>query len=134
MTTISSPGTQRRADAPTDVQRERRHVVAELDLVRARGAEEVGHGRVRLVGHGVAELAGRECPTAVGVGGREVVGDGVDDALRDLRAARPIEEGHGPAVLLAGQRRELGAQGIDIERGHRDSVALWGASVDVPDG
>ena len=112
-----------------DVEGERRHVVAELDLVRARGAEEVGHGRVGLVGHRVAELARRERATAVGVGVREVVADGVDHALRDLGAAGAVEERNGPTVLLTGEGRELGAQGIDIEGGHQDSVQLAGWTV-----
>jgi hypothetical protein len=41
--------------------------------------------------------------------------------LWDLRATWPIEEHDRPAVLLSGEAWELGAQGIDIEGGHRDS-------------
>ena len=62
-----------------------------------------------------------------------VVRDGVDHALRDLRAARAVEEGDGPAVLLAGEGRELGAQGIDIERGHRSSGGSVARTASVPD-
>ena len=58
---------------------------------------------------------------AFGVG--EVVGDRVDDALRDLRAAGAVEEGDRPAVLLARQRGELGAERIDVERGHEVRLA-----------
>jgi hypothetical protein len=39
----------------------------------------------------------------------QIAGDGIDDALRDLRAARAIEEDDGSTVLLASERRELGA-------------------------
>ena len=56
---------ERGADAPPDVEGERRHVVAELDLVRARRTEEVGDGGVRLIGDGVAQLAGREGAAAL---------------------------------------------------------------------
>ena len=111
---------ERRADAPTDVQGQRRHVVAELDLLGARRAKEVGHGRVCLLGHRVAELARDEGAARVGVAVRVVVADGVDDALRDLRAAGTVEEDGRPAVrALASQGRELGAQRLDIERGGR---------------
>ncbi len=54
-------------------------------------------------------------PPLLALVSRVVVGHGVDDALGDLGAAGPVEEGDGPAVLLAGKGRELGAQGIDIE-------------------
>ncbi len=60
---------------------------------------------------------------------REVVADGVDHALRDLRAAGSVEERDSPTVLLTGEGRELGAQGIDIEGGHQDSVQLAGWTV-----
>ena len=53
-------GLQRRADGPTDVQGQGRHVVAELDLVGRCRAQEVGDGRMGLIGHRVTELARRE--------------------------------------------------------------------------
>ncbi len=122
-------GPERRADRAPDVEGERRHVVAELDLVRARGTEEVGNGRVGLVRDRVAQLTRGERAAAVGVGVREVVADGVDDALRDLRAAGSVEKCDRATGLLPGEGREFGAQGIDIEGGHRDSVQLAGWTV-----
>ena len=122
-------GCQGRADGSADVQGQGRHVVAELDLVRRGRAEEVGDGRVGLVGDRVTQLAGREGATGVGVRILVVAHDGIDDALRDLRAARSVEEGDGTSSLLAGERGELGAQGFDIERGHGSSRDGWAPSV-----
>ena len=46
-------GLERRPDRPADVERQRRHVGAELDLVRRGGTEEVGDRGVGLGGHRV---------------------------------------------------------------------------------
>ena len=119
MTTISSPGASVAPIDPPDVERERRHVVAELDLVRAPGTEEVGDGRVCLVDDRVRRLARREGAAGVGVRVRQVVADGIDDALRDLGAAGTVEERDGPAVLFAPQGWEFGAERLDVESGHR---------------
>ena len=102
-------------------ERQRRHVVAELDLVGRAGPEEVGDGRVRLVDHRVRVRARRERPVGVGVRVAVVGHDRIDHPLRDLRPAGTVEEGDRSPVLLAGERRELGAQGVDIEGGHRSS-------------
>ena len=88
------------------------------------GAEEVGDGRVRLGRHRVGRLTGRERAAGVRVHVAVVAGDGVDHPLRDLRAARAVEEDRRPAVLLPGEGRELGPQGVDIEGGHRDSGSV----------
>jgi hypothetical protein len=110
-------GPQRGADAPPDMERERRHVVAELDLVRAGGSEEVGDSRVRFLGHRVGRLARRERAAVVGVGVGQVAGDRVDDALRDLGAAGSVEEGDRSPVLGMAERRELGPECVDVEHG-----------------
>ena len=112
---------ERRPDAPTDVEGQARHVLAELDLVRARGAQEVGDRGVGLIDDGVGQLARRERATGVGVAVAVVGDDGVDDALRDLGPAGPVEEDDRAAVLLTGECREFRPEGIDIEGGHRVS-------------
>ena len=122
VTTISSPACEGGADRPPDVQGQGRHVVAELDLLGARGTEEVGDRRVALVDHRVAQLARPEGAAGVGVHVAVVAADRVDHALRDLRPAGAVQEGDRAAVLLASQRRELGAQRLDVERRHQCSV------------
>jgi hypothetical protein len=109
------------SDRPSDVERQGRHVVAELDLLGARGTEEVGDRRMRLADHVVAEVAGRERAAGIGIHVAVVLGDRVDDPLRHLRPAGPVEERHGATVLLAGEGREFGPQGIDVEPGHGPS-------------
>ena len=105
------------SDASPDVERERRHVVAELDLFGTRGTDQVGHSAMCLVDDRIGRLARREGATGVGVRVGEVSRDGVDDSLRDLGAARSVEEGNGSATLLAAKCRELGAQRFDVEHG-----------------
>ena len=60
-----------------------------------------------------------ECASVIGVVVGQIAGYRVDHALRDLRAARSIEEGHRAAVLLATQRGELGPKRVDIGSAHR---------------
>ena len=86
--------------------------------------EEVGDRGVRLLDHRVGLGARRERALVVRVHVAVVADDGIDHALRDLRAAGSVEERDRAAVLLAGERGELGAKGIDIEAGeggHRGS-------------
>ena len=119
VTTISSPG-------PSVAPIERPMCSVSVDMFwpnlissgRA-GSEEVGHCRVRLLDDVIAQRRlVVNAPLGVGVHVAVVLGDRVDHPLWHLRAARPIEEGDRSPVLLAGERREFGAQGIDIERGH----------------
>ena len=106
VTTISSPGPQPRPSARADVERQRRHVVAEGDL-RRRRVQEVGQGAPRVVEQLVGLEARRKVPVRVGVVVQQVVGHRVDDPLRDLRAARPVEIGDRRALVDACQRGEL---------------------------
>ena len=57
----------------------------------------------------------------------EVVGDGVDHALRDLRSAGAVEEGGGMAVHGLGERGELGADVGEVEGGSDGCsvVGIW---------
>ena len=112
---------ERRADRSPEVKGQARHVLAELDLVGAGRTEEVGDRGVGFLDDRVGALAGRERPARVRVRVAVVADDRVDHPLRDLRATRSVEECDRPAILLAGERRELRPQGFDIEPGHLDS-------------
>jgi hypothetical protein len=52
---------------------------------------------------------------SVGVVAAEVVGDGVDHALRDLGSAGAVEERGGVGVCGLGQGGELGADVVEVE-------------------
>ena len=97
--------------------REGGHVGAEADLVRV-AAEEVGAGRVSLGDRRVGLLAGGEAAAVVGVVVDEVLVNGVEHALRRLRAARPVEIGGRPPVDRPLEGRELAAHVGDVVLGH----------------
>ena len=73
---------------------QRGHVGAEDDFVGA-AVQEVGHGGAGFGDHGVGAAAGGVGSAGVGVVAAQVVGDGVDHALRDLRSAGAVEEAAG---------------------------------------
>ena len=79
--------------------------------------EEVGHGATRARDHGVGVAAGGVGSAGIGVVVTEVGGDGVDHALRDLRAAGSVEEGGGMAVHGLGEGGELRTDVGKIEGG-----------------
>src|SRR5579862_4808094 len=76
---------------------ERGHVWAKDDFV-GRAVEEVGHGGAGFGDHGVGVAAGGIGSAGVGVVAAQVVRDGVDDALRDLRSSGAVEEDGGMSV------------------------------------
>src|SRR5690349_12142724 len=90
-------GLQLTADGARDGVGQRGHVRAKGDFVGA-AVEEVAHGGAGVGNHGVSAAAGGVGSAGVGVIVAEIVGDGVDDALRDLRSARAVEEDGGVAV------------------------------------
>jgi hypothetical protein len=108
----------RRGDRPGNVHGERGHVGAELDLGRIGRVEEVRQRRVGVLEHGVAPPRRQEGALVVRVGLAVVAHDGVDHGVRDLGAARAVEQGHGSSVLLDGEGGKAGAQRLDIELGH----------------
>ena len=117
-------GLERRRERPGDMHRQRRHVRAELDLLRVGGVDEVREGRVGVGDQRVAAARGQELAAVVGVRRAVVLDDRVDHRLRDLRAARAVEQRDRDAVLLDREGREPGAQRLDVELGHR--VLAWG--------
>ena len=114
VTTISSPGFSSRPIARRHGERQRGHVRPEDDFVGA-AVQEVGHGAAGFGDHGVGAAAGGVGSAGVGVVAAQVVGDGVDHALRDLRSAGAVEEGGGMAVDGLGERGELGADVGEVE-------------------
>lgn len=94
------------------MQRQAGHVVAEDDLVRARGVVEVRHGLVGFVQDGVRGAAGGECAAVVGVALEQVAVDAVKGVVGDLGAARVVEEDGLPV-----EGGELGADGGKV-KGH----------------
>ena len=95
---------------------QRGHVGAEGDFVGG-AVQEVGHGAAGFGDHGVGAAAGGVGSAGVGVVAAQVVGDGVDHALRDLRPAGAVEERGGVSVDGLGEGRELGADGGEVEGG-----------------
>jgi hypothetical protein len=116
-------GHQRRPDRAADVERQRRHVRPELDLVGRGRAEQVGHGGMRLVDRGVAAAAGEERTVVVRVRRPVVVRDRRDDRVRDLRPAGAVEQRDRPAVLLDREGRKPAPERFDVEGGHRNLVS-----------
>ena len=106
------------ANRAGDGEGQRGHVGTEDDFVGA-AVQEVGHGAARLGDHGVGAAAGGVGSAGVGVVVAQIVGDGVDDALRDLRSAGAVEECGGVAVDGLGERGELGADVGEVEGGGR---------------
>ncbi len=96
---------------------QRRHVRAERDLVGIVRPEEVGAGRVDLGQHRIGLDRGGEGAAMVGIPRLEVRAHRVDALARHLRPARSVQVGHRTAVDGAPQRREVVAQGRDVETG-----------------
>ncbi len=110
------PGSPPAAEGPREMERERRHVRAESDLV-GRSLDEV---RQRQTGGGdrlVGLLARRVEPVRVGVVAEEVFVHGRDDGPRDLRASRPVEIRDGPPRVPPLERREGSADRVDARSG-----------------
>ena len=72
-------------------------------------AKKVRHGAAGGGDDGVGTLAGSKGAVGVGIAAAQIIRDGVDDALRNLRPARPIEKDHGFSVEGLRQGRKLGA-------------------------
>ena len=103
-------GAEVAGDGAGDHVGDRGHVRAEDDFVGG-AVQDVGHGGAGIGDHGVGVAAGGVSSARVGVVAAEVVGDGVDDALRNLGASGAVEEGGGVVVDELGERGELGADG-----------------------
>ena len=71
---------------------------AEADLVGVGRTEQVRGGQARVVDQLVGLDAGREGHAVVGVAVEQVVVDGAQAGVRDLRAGSVVEPGHGLTV------------------------------------
>jgi len=58
----------------------------------ATAVEESGHSSTRIREHGIGVAAGRVGSAGVRIVTAQVVGDGVDHALRNLRSSGPVEK------------------------------------------
>ena len=103
------------AEGAAEVEGERGHVRAEDNLLR-RGVEESRARRARAGDDRVGLAAGRIRPVRVRVVVEEVVGHGVADDARHLRAAGGVEVGDGKAVVEAIESGKLVTDGD-----HRES-------------
>jgi hypothetical protein len=92
VTRISSPGPNVRASERLMCRCERGHVVAENDLLRAGGVQEVGHRGVGLVQDGIGFSAGLERAFMIGVALQQIALDAFGRLPGDLRPAGVVEE------------------------------------------
>ena len=103
-------GAELASNRPRQGEVERRHVRAEDDLLRA-AAEKGSRCPARLADEQVAPPAGLEGPAEVRVRLAEIAGDRLDDLVRNLRPAGPVEEHQRPR-----ERRETRPHRGDVER------------------
>jgi hypothetical protein len=100
------------AERAREVEGERRHVLAERDLVGA-AVHEVGDRPACRRDERVGLLAGGVLPVGVRVVMEQVVGHGIHDFARHLGAARSVEVRHGVAVVHALERGKVRADLLD---------------------
>ena len=103
---------------------QRGHVGAEDDFISG-AVEEVGHGGAGFGKHGVGVAAGGVGSARVGVVAAQIIGDGVDDALRNLRSAGAVEERGGVSVDGLGECGELGADVGEVEGSGGEGFSGW---------
>jgi hypothetical protein len=77
------------ADRARDHVGQRSHVLSEDDFVGT-AMQEVSHGGAGGCDHGIGAASGGVGSGGVGVVAAQVVGDGVDHALRNLRSAGAV--------------------------------------------
>ncbi len=127
-----SPGA---AESAREVERQRRHVLAERDLGRV-AIQELRDRGARVGERGVGLGRRRIAPVGVGVVLEEVVRHRADDVDGNLRAARPVEKRHRKAAVPALEGREPAADrggvgdipGEPGRRGERNSGASIAAA------
>ena len=95
------------------------HALAERGLSR-RAAEEGGRALVGALDEPVRPAARLVRRADVGVVLAQVGRDGVDDLVRALRPARPVEEREAPV-----ERGEARAHGRDVEQGGAHELTSW---------
>ena len=108
------PGLPVAREAPRHLERQRRHVRPEDDLLGPRRAEEVGHRRSRLGNDLVGGAARGKGPAVIRVRLVKVPDDPVGHLAGDLRAARVVED-----HVAGGEGGETGADRFEIEHPER---------------
>ena len=99
------------------MERQAGHVLAEHDLVHARGIVEIRTGLMGEV-HQFARLhRGGEIAAQVGIAVGQAVHRAVDHPLRHLGSGRVVEVDSVAAAVLEHKGGELGADGGDVEGG-----------------
>src|SRR5262249_32898554 len=79
---------------------------------------------VGAIEDGIGLSAGEEDSAVVGVAGRQVVDDGVNDALRHLRTPGAVEEDRSHAINTTPQGGELGPELLNREGTHDGMSSL----------
>src|ERR1700680_3711792 len=72
-------------DGPGECEGDGGHVLAKTYFI-GRAIEKIGHGLARAANHGVVAAAGGERSAGVGIIVEEIILNGVDDLLGNLRA------------------------------------------------
>ena len=108
------PRTKLASNRAADGKSQRSHVRTENEFIRIT-AQEVRHRGTRARDYSVRAAAGRIGTASIGVAALQIIRDRVDDTLRNLSSARPIEERCRMSVDDLGERWELGANPIQIE-------------------
>ncbi len=116
--------TQLPADRAAHGERKRGHVEAEDDLVRI-ASEKVGHSRARFGDGFVGATAGKVGSASVGIRVLQIIGNRVDDTLRNLGTAGAVEIGCGMPIYGFRKRRELGADPGEVECGRNVVLSGW---------
>src|SRR5579871_500223 len=118
------------SDGAREGESQRGHILAEDDFIVS-AVEEVSHSDAGGGDHGVCAAGRGIVPPGVGIVAPQVVGDGVDDALGNLRPAGAVEKDGGVAVDRLSQRGKLRADVLEVEggdkgfrRGHRSSISI----------
>ena len=106
--------TQFAPDRAADRERERSHICAEDHLCRIAG-KKVRHGLAGAGKDGLGTLAGGKGAVHVGIAAAQIIADGVNDTLRNLRATWSIEKNSRMAIDGLRKRRKLGADPGYIE-------------------
>jgi hypothetical protein len=100
-----------------DRKGQRGHVRSENHLVRST-SQQISHNGARCVNCLVSTATGCKCAMGIGIVVDQIIGDGIDHPLRNLRPARTIEKHGRMSIHLLCQRRKLCANPGQIEGVH----------------
>ncbi len=95
------------------VQGEGGHVLAEDDLVRGLGAEEVGHGLVGIRHDRFGPAGSFEMSSEIGIALQQAGGDLLRHGVDRLGAGRIVEIDAGPALVLEREGGEAAADALE---------------------